>query len=139
LCVVIGKTGRDIKEKDAFDHVLGYTASNNINARTLQLNQSQWFFGKGLDDSLPIGSVLVLNSVINDPQALSIKAIYNGTVVQDGHTKDMIFIVPPLIAYFSQGTTLEAGTIIITGTPAGMESSKTHELFSNITLTFALR
>jgi 2-keto-4-pentenoate hydratase/2-oxohepta-3-ene-1,7-dioic acid hydratase in catechol pathway len=83
--------------------------------------------------------VLVSNSVINDPQALSIKAIYNGTVVQDGHTKDMIFIVPPLIAYFSQGTTLEAGTIIITGTPAGMESSKTHELFSNITLTFALR
>lgn len=120
LCVVIGKTGRDIKEEDAFDYVLGYTASNDISARTLQLNQSQWCFGKGLDDSLPIGPVLVSNSVINDPQALSIKAIYNGTVVQDGHTKDMIFTVPQLIAYFSQGTTLEAGTIIITGTPAGI-------------------
>jgi 2-keto-4-pentenoate hydratase/2-oxohepta-3-ene-1,7-dioic acid hydratase in catechol pathway len=120
LCVVIGKTGRDIKEEDAFDHVLGYTASNDISARTLQFNQSQWCFGKGLDDSLPIGPVLVSNSVINDPQALSIKAIYNGTVVQDGHTKDMIFTVPQLIAYFSQGTTLEAGTIIITGTPAGI-------------------
>ncbi|GAB5588892.1 hypothetical protein Unana1_03792 [Umbelopsis nana] len=120
LCVVIGKTGRDIKEEDAFDYVLGYTASNDISARTLQFNQSQWCFGKGLDDSLPIGPVLVSNSVINDPQALSIKAIYNGTVVQDGHTKDMIFTVPQLIAYFSQGTTLEAGTIIITGTPAGI-------------------
>lgn len=120
LCVVIGKTGRDIKEEDAFDYVLGYTASNDISARTLQLNQSQWCFGKGLDDSLPIGPVLVSSSIINDPQALSIKAIYNGTVVQDGHTKDMIFTVPQLIAYFSQGTTLEAGTIIITGTPAGI-------------------
>lgn len=59
-------------------------------------------------------------SVIKDPQTLSIKAIYNGQTVQDGHTKDMIFDVKKQISYLSQGTTLEAGTIFITGTPAGI-------------------
>ncbi|KAH8548137.1 fumarylacetoacetate hydrolase [Umbelopsis sp. PMI_123] len=120
LCVVIGKNGRDIKEDDAYDHVLGYTASNDISARTLQLIQSQWCFGKGLDDSLPIGPVVVSPSVIKDPHTLSIKAIYNGSTVQDGNTKDMIFTIRQMIPYFSQGTTLEAGTIIVTGTPAGI-------------------
>lgn len=55
LCVVIGKSGRDIKEADALDHVLGYTASNDISARTLQLLTTQWSFSKGLDASCPIG------------------------------------------------------------------------------------
>jgi 2-keto-4-pentenoate hydratase/2-oxohepta-3-ene-1,7-dioic acid hydratase in catechol pathway len=69
---------------------------------------------------LPIGPVVVSPSVIKDPHTLSIKAIYNGSTVQDGNTKDMIFIIRQMIAYFSQGTTLEAGTIIVTGTPAGI-------------------
>lgn len=60
------------------------------------------------------------SSVISDPQALSIKAIYDSEVVQDGHTKNMIFDVKKQIAYLSQGTTLEAGSIILTGTPAGI-------------------
>jgi 2-keto-4-pentenoate hydratase/2-oxohepta-3-ene-1,7-dioic acid hydratase in catechol pathway len=120
LCIIIGKTGRDISEENALDYVLGYTASNDISARTLQLNTSQWCFGKGLDDSCPIGPVLVSPKVIKDPHDLAIKAIYNGKVVQDGHTSNMIFSIQKQIAYFSQGTTLEAGTIILTGTPAGI-------------------
>ncbi|KAG2179661.1 hypothetical protein INT44_006509 [Umbelopsis vinacea] len=129
LCVIIGKTGRDIKEEDAYNYVLGYTASNDISARKLQLSQSQWCFGKGLDDSMPIGPVVVSPSVIKDPHTLSIKAIYNGTTVQSGHTKNMIFTIPQMIAYFSQGTTLEAGTIIITGTPAGIGIVKNPRVF----------
>jgi 2-keto-4-pentenoate hydratase/2-oxohepta-3-ene-1,7-dioic acid hydratase in catechol pathway len=58
--------------------------------------------------------------VIQDPQTLSIKAIHNGATVQDGHTKDMIFSIKKQISYLSQGTTLEAGTIFLTGTPAGI-------------------
>ncbi|KAL2835875.1 hypothetical protein BJY01DRAFT_238550 [Aspergillus pseudoustus] len=120
LCLVIGKSGRDIPEENALDHVLGYTASNDVSARTLQLLTAQWSFSKGLDGSCPIGPVLVAASIIPDPQTLSIKAIYNGVTVQDGHTKDMIFSIKKQIAYLSQGTTLEAGTIILTGTPAGI-------------------
>ncbi|PVH96297.1 5-carboxymethyl-2-hydroxymuconate isomerase [Periconia macrospinosa] len=120
LCVVIGKSGRDIPEEDALDYVLGYTSSNDISARTLQMVTGQWSFSKGLDNSCPIGPVLVSSSIIPDPQTLSIKAIYNGQIVQDGNTNDMIFSIKKQISYLSQGTTIEAGTIFLTGTPAGI-------------------
>ena len=84
------------------------------------MTTTQWSFSKGLDNSCPIGPVLVSPSVIADPQSLSIKAIYNGETVQDGHTKDMIFDIKQQISYLSQGTTLEAGTLFLTGTPAGI-------------------
>lgn len=120
LCVVIGKNGRNIPEEKALEHVLGYTASNDVSARTLQMMTSQWGFSKGLDGSCPIGPVLVTKEAIRDPQQLSIKAIYNDKTVQDGNTRDMIFDIKKQIAYLSQGTTLEAGTIILTGTPSGI-------------------
>ncbi|PKK48221.1 hypothetical protein CI102_7855 [Trichoderma harzianum] len=123
LCIIIGKTGRDIPEDKALDYVLGYTASNDVSARTLQLAAKQWSFSKGLDNSCPIGfagPVLVSPSVIDDPQSLSIKAIYNGQTVQDGNTKDMIFSIKKQISCLSRGTTLEAGSIVLTGTPAGI-------------------
>ncbi|OBT52386.1 hypothetical protein VE04_06125 [Pseudogymnoascus sp. 24MN13] len=120
LCLVIGKTGRDISEEDALDYVLGYTASNDVSARTMQMITAQWSMSKGLDSSCPIGPVLVATSVIPDPQTLQIKGSYNGTTVQDGHTSDMIFNIRQQISYLSKGTTLEAGTIFLTGTPAGI-------------------
>ncbi|RYC64505.1 hypothetical protein CHU98_g1701 [Xylaria longipes] len=120
LCAVIGRTGRDIPEDEALDYVLGYTGSNDVSARKLQLLTAQWCFAKGLDGSCPLGPVLVSPSAIPDPHKLSIKTIYNGDVVQDGHTSDMIFSLRQQIAYLSQGTTLEAGSIILTGTPAGI-------------------
>ncbi|KAN0120295.1 putative fumarylacetoacetate hydrolase [Hyaloscypha variabilis] len=120
LALVIGKTGRDIPEEEALDYVLGYTASNDVSARDLQFLTAQWSFSKGLDGSCPIGPVLVSTSVIKDPQTLSIKAIYDGQTVQDGHTRDMIFNIRQQISYLSKGTTLEAGTLFLTGTPAGI-------------------
>jgi len=120
LCLVIGKTGKNISEEDALDHVLGYTASNDVSARNLQMVTPQWSFGKGLDSSCPIGPVLVSTSVIPDPQTLKIQGSYNGTTLQDGHTSNMIFNIRKQISYLSQGTTLEAGTIFLTGTPKGI-------------------
>ncbi|CAH0051113.1 unnamed protein product [Clonostachys solani] len=120
LCVVIGTSGRDIPEEEALNYVLGYTSSNDVSARDLQMKTSQWSFSKGLDGSCPIGPVLVSPSVIKDPQQLKIKTIYQGKVLQDGHTRDMIFDVKQQISYLSRGTTLESGTIILTGTPAGI-------------------
>jgi 2-keto-4-pentenoate hydratase/2-oxohepta-3-ene-1,7-dioic acid hydratase in catechol pathway len=120
LCVIIGRSGRNIPEAEALDYVLGYTSSNDVSARTLQLTTTQWSFSKGFDNSCPIGPVLVSPLVIPDPQALSIKAMYNDATVQDGNTKDMIFTIKQQISYLSQGTTLEAGTMFLTGTPAGI-------------------
>lgn len=120
LCVVIGKTGKNIPEERALEYVLGYTCSNDVSARTLQLATTQWGFSKGLDGSCPIGPVLVTRDAIEDAQKLNIKAIYNGEVVQNGTTADMIFDIKKQISYLSQGTTLEAGTILLTGTPAGI-------------------
>lgn len=87
LTLIISKTGKNIAEEDAFDHVLGYTCGNDISARTEQFKSSQWSFSKGLDASAPIGPVLVSQSAIGDPHSLSIKAIYNGTVVQESNTR----------------------------------------------------
>lgn len=137
LCIVIGKTGRDIPEERALDYILGCTASNDVSARNMQLATKQWSFAKGFDNSCPIGKlnpeqgiksalthcsgpVLVSPSAIGDPQALGLKAIYNGRTVQDGNTENMIFSIRKQIASLSRGTTLEAGTIVLTGTPAGI-------------------
>ncbi len=87
LCVVIGKNGRNIPEDKALDYVLGYTCSNDVSARTMQMLTTQWSFSKGLDGSCPLGPVLVTKDAISDPQNLTIKAIYNGKTVQDGNTK----------------------------------------------------
>lgn len=87
LAVVIGKDGRDIPEAKALEYILGYTASNDVSARALQMTTSQWGFSKGLDGSCPLGPVLVTKDAIPDPQTLGIKAIYNGRTVQNGNTK----------------------------------------------------
>ncbi|KAL4812580.1 hypothetical protein BDW67DRAFT_178620 [Aspergillus spinulosporus] len=119
LAVILSRTGRDIPECDAMDYVLGYTCSNDVSARTQQFLNSQWSFSKGLDGSCPLGPVLVAPSEL-DPHQLDIKAIHNGSVVQDSNTREMIFDIPKIIAFLSQGTTLERGTVIMTGTGPGI-------------------
>ncbi|KAI6383282.1 hypothetical protein MCOR25_000201 [Pyricularia grisea] len=120
LTLVIAKDGRDIQESEAMDYVLGYTVGNDVSARTEQFRNSQWCFSKGLDNSAPIGPVLVSPSVIKDPQDLAIKATLGDMTVQDSHTREMIFSVPKTLAFLSQGTTLERGTVIMLGTPPGV-------------------
>ncbi|KAI0268222.1 fumarylacetoacetate hydrolase [Gloeopeniophorella convolvens] len=121
LTVVIGKPAKDVSEDEALDYVLGYTAGNDTSFRFHQMNVSQWGFSKSFDDATPIGPCIVSASAIADPQTLSLKTLVNGQVLQDGTTRiDQIFNVKQTIAFLSQGTTLPAGTIIMTGTPNGV-------------------
>jgi 2-keto-4-pentenoate hydratase/2-oxohepta-3-ene-1,7-dioic acid hydratase in catechol pathway len=120
LAVVIGKTGVGIKEEDAYNHIFGYTILNDITARDMQTRHKQFFLGKSLDTSCPLGPYIVHKSEIEDPHNLALQTKVNGEVRQNGYTGDMIFDIPKLIAVLSKGMTLEAGDIIATGTPAGV-------------------
>ncbi|KAJ2898105.1 fumarylacetoacetate hydrolase domain-containing protein 2A [Zalerion maritima] len=122
LVVVVGRDVRDAGEGDAMDCVLGYTAGNDVSARTHQWRSSQWCFSKvaGFDGSCPIGPALVSRSAITDPQSLGIKATLSGATVQDSSTSQMIFSVAKTIAFLSQGITIERGTLIMMGTPPGI-------------------
>jgi 2-keto-4-pentenoate hydratase/2-oxohepta-3-ene-1,7-dioic acid hydratase in catechol pathway len=104
----------------AFDHIFGYTIINDVTGRDLQRRHDQWFKGKGLDGSCPIGPVVVLRSDIPDAQALDIELRVNGEVRQRSNTRHMIFSIPRIIADLSLGMTLEPGDIIATGTPSGV-------------------
>ncbi|KAI1694098.1 fumarylacetoacetate (FAA) hydrolase family domain-containing protein [Ditylenchus destructor] len=120
LAIVIGKEYKNVSEADAYDYVLGYTAANDVSSRTSQFAQSQWSFSKGFDGACPIGPVIVSKSIIPDPQKLNVRGLKNGQVMQECSTDDLIFSVPKIVSFLSQGTTLKPGTIIITGTPAGV-------------------
>ncbi|SPO02206.1 related to bifunctional 4-hydroxyphenylacetate degradation enzyme [Cephalotrichum gorgonifer] len=120
LSFVIGKSGKDIPKEKALEHVLGYTASNDVSARAQQFKNSQWCYSKGFDGSAPIGPVLVSSSAIADPHNLRIRAILNGETVQESNTKEIIFDVATIVSWLSQGTTLERGTIVMTGTGPGV-------------------
>lgn len=129
LAIVIGKRGKDIPKAMAFDYIFGYTIANDITARDLQEKHQQFFLGKSLDGTCPLGPYLVSKDEIPDPQALSIVTKVNGQLRQNGSTKDMIFKVEDLIAIISQYVTLEPGDIILTGTPAGVGKGMTPPTF----------
>lgn len=122
LAVVIGKSARDVRESNALEHVAGYTIANDLSARTIQLRSpgGQWTRGKGFDGFCPMGPVMVTADEIPDPQALGLRTVLNGRVVQESTTADMIFPVARIISFLSAGTTLLPGTVILTGTPEGV-------------------
>jgi len=121
LAVVIGKAGRNIPKSKAMDHIFGYTILNDVTARDIQRRHGgQYFKGKGLDGSCPLGPWIKTADAISDPHVLSIGLKVNGEQRQDGNTADMIFDIPTLIASLSEGMTLEPGDIIATGTPSGV-------------------
>jgi 2-keto-4-pentenoate hydratase/2-oxohepta-3-ene-1,7-dioic acid hydratase in catechol pathway len=120
LGVVIGLGGRDIPEARALDYVFGYTVFNDVSARDLQYRTSQWFKGKSLDASCPMGPVIVTADEIPDPQRLRLQLSVNGVKKQDSNTSDMIFSVARTIADLSAGMTLDPGDCISTGTPQGV-------------------
>ncbi len=120
LAVVIGRGGRDVPAERAYEHVFGYTIVNDITARDLQKRHDQWFKGKGLDTSCPMGPWIVTADEIPDPHALRITLSVNGEPRQDASTGDMIFRIPETIAALSAGLTLEPGDVIATGTPSGV-------------------
>jgi 2-keto-4-pentenoate hydratase/2-oxohepta-3-ene-1,7-dioic acid hydratase in catechol pathway len=120
LGVVIGERVRGASVENALEAVRGYLCLNDVSARDLQFGDGQWTRGKSLDTFCPIGPELVPAASVPDPQALSIRAIVNGEVLQDSSTSNMIFTVAEIIAYVSRAITLEPGDLIATGTPAGV-------------------
>jgi 2-keto-4-pentenoate hydratase/2-oxohepta-3-ene-1,7-dioic acid hydratase in catechol pathway len=120
LAVVIGRRARHVGVADALDHVLGYTACNDVSARDLQAADGQWVRAKSLDTFCPMGPVLVTADELPDPSGLRIECRVNGTPMQSASTADMYFSVSQLISWCSASFTLEPGDVIATGTPPGV-------------------
>lgn len=119
LGVVIGSTVKGVSKENALEAVAGYLVANDVSARDLQFGDGQWTRGKSPDTFCPVGP-LVPVAEVPDPHALRIRAILNGETVQDSSTANLIFGIDEIISYASQTSTLEAGDLILTGTPAGV-------------------
>ena len=124
LGVVMGRRASYVSETEALDYVFGYCNANDLSARDLQFRSSQWLLGKTLDKFLPIGPYLVTADEVADPQKLDIQCWVNGDLRQDSNTADMIFTVAQSVSYISQYVTLEAGDLILTGTPSGVVAGR---------------
>lgn len=120
LAVIIGKRGIGIKREEALDYVFGYTIINDITARDLQSKHKQFFLGKSLDTTCPMGPWIVHTSSIKKPNQLNIETLVNKEVRQQSNTEHFIFPIEEVIEVLSKGMTLEPGDIIATGTPAGV-------------------
>lgn len=126
LAIIIGKDGKNISEEDALQYVLGYCASNDVSARAWQRDPAkagvvpQWCFSKGFDKFAPLGPMIVSPLVVGDASNLHLQTFVNGEERQNTSTGDLLFGVKAIVAFCSQGTTLKAGTVILTGTPSGV-------------------
>jgi len=124
LVVVIGKACKDVTTEQALDYILGYTVANDISTRDWQkvpeLAGGQWCRSKGFDGFSPLGPVLVTRDEIKDPNNLWLRSYVNGEKRQDSSTTDFIFKVQEVVSFLSCSNTIEAGTVIMTGTPAGV-------------------
>lgn len=121
LAIIIKEQGKNIHPDRAMEYILGFTCFNDVSQRNLQKgDKAGWYRGKSLDTFGPIGPVIVPPDAIGDPQNLDIECRLNGKVVQHSNTRHMIFNIPEILAFVSKNFTLEAGDIIITGTPSGV-------------------
>ena len=120
LAVIIGKTARNVRAADAADYIFGYTVLNDVSARLLQTTHKQWYFGKGLDGFTPMGPCITTADEIAFPPALRISSRVSGELRQDSTTDLLITSIADIIEELSSGMTLLPGTIIATGTPAGV-------------------
>ena len=120
LGVVIGTAGKDIPRQRALEHVFGFTIINDLTARDLQRRHGQWFKGKGLDFSCPMGPWIVAKSALPNFADLAITLRVNGETRQKSRTSKMVHDIPAIIEHLSRGMTLEPGDVIATGTPEGV-------------------
>ena len=120
LGVILRKDAKNVTVDEASDYGFRYTVINDISARNLQTRHKQWYRGKSLDGFTPMGPCIITADEIEDVQSLDIESYVNGELRQKSNTKYMIQTVAGAIAELSYGMTLKAGTIIATGTPAGV-------------------
>jgi 2-keto-4-pentenoate hydratase/2-oxohepta-3-ene-1,7-dioic acid hydratase in catechol pathway len=130
LAIVIGDGCRDVSERDALRHVAGYAVANDVSARWWQKQGSggQFCRGKSFDTFCPLGAT-VPAAQVGDPNDLRIRTRLNGETMQDSSTSLMLFSVPRIVAELSRGMTLLPGTVILTGTPAGVGAGRTPPRF----------
>ena len=130
LAVIIGRTCLNANRENALDYVMGYTIANDVSARDWQSKErggTQWCRAKSFDSFAPMGPWIVTSDEIGDPNNLQIYTLINGERLQNSTTADMIFNIPSLIEFLSGDTTLEAGTVILTGTPEGVGAGQVPE------------
>lgn len=121
LAVVIGKKAKYVSVADAMDHVAGYAVTNDVSERAFQTERSgQWTKGKSCDNFGHIGPWLVTRDEIADPQSLDMWLKVNGTTMQNGSSRTMVYGVGFLVSYLSQFMSLHPGDVISTGTPPGV-------------------
>ncbi len=118
LAIIIGQRGSSIAEEKAYEYVFGYTIINDVTARDLQKKHVQWLLGKGLDTFCPMGPYIHISN--HKPYSFTLHTHVNGELRQEGHSDELLFSIPSLIATISRGLTLEPGDIIATGTPYGV-------------------
>lgn len=127
LAIVIGRKAHNVSENEALDYALGYTCSNDVSARDCQIRlDAQWARGKSFDTFAPLGPWIETEI---DPDTAPLQTRLNGRVMQDSNTNDLIFPCRALISYVSQCMTLLPGTVIMTGTPAGVGFARTPPVF----------
>lgn len=120
LGVIIGRDAKNVDKKDVKDYILGYTIINDMSARDLQLAHTQWYFGKSLDGYTSMGQHIVTKDEFSYPIETAIKCYVNGELRQNSNTSMMITKIDEAIEELSRGMTLEKGTVIAMGTPAGV-------------------
>ncbi len=124
LVAVIGRRARNVTEADALNYVWGYCNGNDVSARDLQNQVSQWLLGKTLDRFGPIGPWLVSREEAGELEQMPIRCTVNGEQRQSSVVGDMVFSVPELVSYISRHFTLDPGDIIFTGTPEGVAEGR---------------
>lgn len=120
LAVIISKDAKNVSEEDVQDYIFGYTIVNDVSARNVQTAYKQWYFGKSMDDFTPMGPWIVTADEISFPPKLDISCSVNGEIRQNSNTRLLVHGVARIISELSQGMTLQAGTVIVTGTPGGV-------------------
>ncbi|MFO0013698.1 MAG: fumarylacetoacetate hydrolase family protein [Planctomycetota bacterium] len=131
LVVVIGRRVKHATAREAQDAIFGYTVGHDVSARDWQKGKpgKQWFLGKSFDTFAPLGPAIVVGNSIADPCQLRIRCWFNGEVVQDSNTRELIFSPVFLVEYLSRVMTLEPGDVIYTGTPSGVGVARTPPKF----------
>jgi 2-keto-4-pentenoate hydratase/2-oxohepta-3-ene-1,7-dioic acid hydratase in catechol pathway len=125
LCLILGRDAKNVSIENALSYIAAYTVGNDISSRKLQRDPAlagrvpQWGFSKGFDTFAPLGPCLVAGSEIKDPRELLLKTVVDGELRQEEGVSDLLFDCAYLVSYLSQGTTLQKGSVIMTGTPGG--------------------
>lgn len=129
IAIVIGKGGRRISEADAWSHIAGYSCYNDGSIRDWQVSTSQWTAGKNFWRTGGFGPWLVTADEIKPDQNMTLVTRLNGVELQRATTDMMIHSIPRQIAYISTFTPLQAGDVIVTGTPGGVGNKRNPQVF----------